>query len=170
MNLLTPNIYKENIYKIPYLKLKHKGIKCLLFDLDNTCVGYHEKFPTEKLEKLFIKLNKMGFQVIIFSNATKKRLVPFKNLPVICHHSSKKPLSINFKKVMRKYNYLKSEVCIIGDQLFTDILGGNRVGITTCLIDPLTKDDFILTKIFRALEKGRLQKIKTKSNRKKESL
>ena len=71
---------------------------------------------------------------------------------------------------MRKYNYLKSEVCIIGDQLFTDILGGNRVGITTCLVDPLTKDDFILTKIFRALEKGRLQKIKTKSNRKKESL
>ena len=40
----------------------------------------------------------------------------------------------------------------VGDQLFTDIRGGNRAGIVTCLVDPLTEEDFIFTKIFRAME------------------
>ena len=61
---------------------------------------------------------------------------------------------------MKKYNFSKEETCIIGDQLFTDILGGNRVGITTYLVEPLTKEDFIITKIFRKLEQRQLTKLK----------
>lgn len=125
---------------------------CLLFDLDNTCVGYHDKKPTLELAKLFKKLQKKGFRVIIFSNAPKKRLIPFKDLQVICHHSSKKPFRHNFIKIINQYHYQPSEVCIIGDQLFTDIYGGNRVGITTCLVNPLTQEDFILTKLLRKME------------------
>lgn len=157
MNLLIPKMYQESIYTINYKKLKKKGITCLLFDLDNTCVGYHEKNPTKELKKLFKNLNQLGFRVIIFSNATKTRLVPFNNLEVVCHPSSKKPLTHNFKKILKKYHYQKEEVCIIGDQLFTDIYGGNKVGIMTCLVNPLTKEDFILTRIFRTME-GRIFK------------
>ena len=162
MNLLIPNMYQQSIYSINYKKLKKKKIKCLLFDLDNTCVGYHEKNPTPELKKLFQSLTKMDFKVIIFSNATKKRLVPFGNLGVECHPTSKKPLSYNFKKVLKKYHYPKKEVCIIGDQLFTDIYGGNRVGIITCLVDPITKEDFILTKIFRTMESLVFKKLNKK--------
>lgn len=152
MNLLIPKMYQKSIYTINYQKLKQKKVKCLLFDLDNTCVGYHEKEPTEQLIKLFQKLEKLGFKIIIFSNATRKRLQPFKKLNVICHPESKKPLSKNFNKILKEYNLKKEEVCIIGDQLYTDIIGGNRVGIITCLVDPLTNGDFILTKIFRTME------------------
>ena len=159
MQKLIPELYYKSIYDVPYQELKKRGINCLLFDLDNTCVGYKEKVPNKNLKDLFIKLNKMKFKVIIFSNARKKRLIPFKELPVICHPFSKKPLKFNFNKIIKQYNYQKEEVCIIGDQLFTDILGGNRVGITTCLVDPLTKDDFIITKIFRKIEKKILPKI-----------
>ncbi len=148
----VPKVYQKSIYEMDYKSLKKRGIKLLLFDLDNTCVGYHEKYPTDALKKLFKRLEKMGFTVIIFSNAPKKRLVPFGALGVICHHSSMKPFSYHFKKVMREYQLEKEEVCIIGDQLFTDICGGNRVGIVTCLVDPLTSEDFIFTKIFRAME------------------
>ena len=152
MKLLVPKMYQESIYTIDYDKLKKNNIKCLLFDLDNTCVGYHEKFPTKELEELFNKLTKMGFKVIIFTNATQKRVVPFVKLHVICHASSKKPFKKNFKKIMKQYRLAKEEICIIGDQLFTDILGGNKVGINTCLVNPLTKEDLIFTKIFRMLE------------------
>ena len=162
-NLLVPKMYQSDIYKIDYKKLKKNQIKCLLFDLDNTCVGYHEKLPTEKLKKLFQSLTKSGFKVVIFSNAPKKRLLPFQNLGVICHPSSRKPLSRNFKKILTQYHYQKHEVCIIGDQLFTDILGGNRVGIVTCLVDPLTQEDFILTKIFRLMEECTFKKLKKKN-------
>ena len=160
--LFTPTIYEKSIYTISYQHLKKKGIKCLLFDLDNTCVGYHEKVPNEKLKALFLKLKKMNFQVIIFSNTTKKRIRPFRELQVECHSGSKKPFSYHFKKMMKKYQLKKEEVCIIGDQLFTDILGGNRVGIMTCLVEPLTKEDFIVTKFFRLLERKILKRKETK--------
>lgn len=167
MNLLIPKMYQESIYTIDYQKLKEKNIKCLLFDLDNTCVGYHEKKPTKKLKKLFIELKNQGFQVIIFSNASKKRLIPFQNIQVICHPSSKKPFSRNFLKILKNYHYQKEEVCIIGDQLFTDIYGGNKVGIITCLVNPITEEDFILTKIFRTIEKYIYKKLAKKGILKK---
>ena len=153
MKLFIPKMYQESIYTIDYDKLKKKHIKCLLFDLDNTCVGYHEKFPTKELEELFSELTKKGFKVIIFTNATSKRVVPFIKMHIVCHSSSKKPLKKNFQKIMKQYKLAKEEICIIGDQLFTDILGGNRVGIVTCLVEPLTNNDFIITKLFRLGEK-----------------
>ena len=129
MKILTPDMKYKNIYEIEYKKLKENKIKCLLFDLDNTCVGYYEKEPNKKLIDLFTKLKKLDFEIIIFSNATKKRMKPFQSLPVICHPFSKKPLQGSFKKIIKKYNYQKKEICIIGDQIFTDVLGGNIAGI-----------------------------------------
>lgn len=152
MKNLIPDMYQESIYTINYEKLKTENVKCLLFDLDNTCVGYHEKNPTKELKKLFKKLTKMNFKIIIFSNATSKRLEPFNTLNVILHSASRKPFKKNFYKILTNYSYEKSEVCIIGDQLFTDILGGNRIGIKTCLVNPMTNEDFIFTKLFRAIE------------------
>lgn len=152
MNLLIPKMYQKDIYTINYENLKKENIKCLLFDLDNTCIGYHEKNPTKELNNLFTKLNKQGFKIIIFSNASSKRLEPFNMPNITLHPSSKKPFTRNFIKILSQYKYQTNEVCIIGDQLFTDILGGNKVGIKTCLVDPITNEDFILTKILRAIE------------------
>lgn len=157
MNKFFPNMYKKSIYDINYKKLKTEGIKCILFDLDNTCVPFKENKGSNDLKKLFNKLSKMGFKVIIFSNSPKRRLKNFANLGVDYNSSSKKPLSHSFYKVFNKYNLKKDEVCIVGDQLFTDIYGGNRVGIKTCLVEPLTEIDFFATKFSRMLE-GRLFK------------
>lgn len=152
MKLFIPKMYQESIYTIDYDKLKKNNIKCLLFDLDNTCVGYKDKLPTKELEELFIKLTKKGFKVIIFTNSPQKRVVPFVKLHILCHASSRKPFKKNFQKIMMQYKLTKEEMCIIGDQLFTDILGGNRVGIITCLVNPLSKEDFIFTKVLRMVE------------------
>ena len=78
MDKLIPDMYQKSIYHIDYEKLKSDGIKCLLFDLDNTCVPTKEKNPNKKLIEQFDKLKDLGFKVIIFSNAGKKRLKPFK--------------------------------------------------------------------------------------------
>ena len=163
MDILIPDMYQKSIYSINYEKLYNCGIRCLLFDLDNTCVPYVEKVPSKKLIDLFDYLKDMGFKVILFSNATKKRLEVFKNTLVVdCSYSSRKPSKRKFLKVLKMYNFDLSEVAIIGDQLFTDIYGGNKVGIVTCLVDPLTKEDFILTKIFRAMEQLQFRKMNKK--------
>ena len=94
----------------------------------------------------------MDFSVYIFSNALPKRVEPFRRtLKVIGVPFALKPLKRNFKRMLKTFK--KEEIAIIGDQIFTDVFGGNKVGITTILVDPISKKDLIITKIFRFLEK-----------------
>ena len=161
MDNFIPDMYQKSIYYIDYDKLLDNGIKCILFDLDNTCVPYRDKLPNKKLIELFESLKDKGFKVIIFSNAPKKRIAPFKKeLNVDCLARAGKPNKRNFLKILKMFKFNLSEVVIIGDQLYKDILGGNRVGISTILVNPMSDDDMILTKlIFRKLEKIKYRKM-----------
>ena len=99
MNYFYPDIYAQSIYTINYNKLIDMGIKCLLFDLDNTCVPYIEKEPTKELKILFDKLKELGFKIIIFSNSPRKWLKPFKKyLNVDCCAKAGKPRKKEFIK------------------------------------------------------------------------
>ncbi len=163
MNYFYPDVYQKSIYDIDYDKLKKNNIKCLLFDLDNTCIPYVDKKPTKELKNHFDKLTDMGFKVIIFSNSPKKRLEPFKKyLSVDCCASARKPQKNKFYKVISMFNYDLSEVAIVGDQLVTDIYGGNRVGIMTILVNPLSNIDMPFTKINRLIEKIEINKMHKK--------
>ena len=157
MDNFIPDMYQKSIYHIDYDKLQENGVKCLLFVLDNTCVPFKDKEPNKKLIDLFDTLKDMDFKVIIFSNATKKRISPFKKvLNVDCLARAGKPNKKSFLKILKLFDYDLNEVAIIGDQLYKDILGGNKVGIKTILVNPMSKDDMILTKlIFRNLEEGK---------------
>lgn len=158
-----PDIYAQSIYTINYNKLLERGIKCLLFDLDNTCIPYTEKEPTKELKNEFDKIKELGFRVIIFSNSPQKRLEPFKQyLNVDCCYKAGKPRKKKFLKVLKTYNYTLSEVAIIGDQLVTDIYGGNKVGITTILVNPISNIDMPFTKIHRFIEKIEIRKMNKK--------
>lgn len=161
MDNFVPDVYQKSIYYINYEKLLDDGIKCLLFDLDNTCVPYKIRDVNDRLVELFENLKDMGFKLIIFSNASKKRIAPFKKkLNVDCLARAHKPNKGSFMKVLRLFNYDLSEVAIVGDQLYKDILGGNRVGIKTILVNPMSKDDMIITKlVFRNLEKIKYNKL-----------
>ena len=163
MNYFYPDIYQKSIYTINYNKLLERGIRCLLFDLDNTCIPYVDKKPTKELKELFNNSQDIGFKVIIFSNSGKKRLEPFKKeLNIDCSPNSKKPFKGKFLKVLQMYNYTLSEVAIIGDQLVTDIYGGNKVGITTILVNPLSEIDMPFTKIHRLIERKKINKMTRK--------
>ena len=160
MDIFIPDMYQKSIYHIDYEKLSEDGIKCLLFDLDNTCVPFKDKEPNKKLIDLFEMLKDMDFKVIIFSNASKKRLYPFKNiLNVDCSAFSRKPGTKKLKKILKMFKFELSDVAIIGDQLYTDILCGNRVGIKTILVNPMSKDDLFFTKIFRYFENKKFKKM-----------
>ena len=160
MEKYVPDIYQKSIYTVNYSKLKENGIKCLLFDLDNTLVPYDKKKPTDRLIKLFTNLKEEGFKLVLFSNSSKKRLRPFKEiLEVDCCARACKPFTKKFISVIAELDYNISEVAIIGDQIFTDILGGNKVGITTILINPISKKDYFLTSINRLREKIKIKKL-----------
>ena len=163
IELYKPDMYKKDIYSIDYKKLKNCGIKCILFDLDNTLVPYYRSKPTRKLKDFIEKLKDMGFKVIIFSNSNKKRLTPFKEiLQVDCSASSRKPREKKFKKVLEEYKFEQSEVSIIGDQVMTDVFGGNRMGIFSILTSPISNKEPIWTKINRLRENRVIKKLEKK--------
>ncbi|NLL44972.1 MAG: YqeG family HAD IIIA-type phosphatase [Mollicutes bacterium] len=154
MGNFIPDIYQKSIYMIDYQKLKERGIKCLLFDVDNTLVPISIKVPNKKIKDLFNEIKEKGFKIILFSNSHKRRLKVFKDeLEVDCCAFACKPFSKKFLAVLKEYNYNVSEVAIIGDQLLTDVLGGNKVGITTILVNPISPKDAFFTKIMRRYER-----------------
>ncbi|NLC48082.1 MAG: YqeG family HAD IIIA-type phosphatase [Tenericutes bacterium] len=158
-----PDIYQKSIYYINYDKLLKKGIRCIIFDLDNTITPCHINKPTKRLKRLFDELKEKGFKVIIMSNAPKYRIEPFKSyLEVDACAFSLKPKKDKYIKVLERYKYKHTEVAAIGDQFLTDILGANRMDITSVLVNPLTHKDYSVTMINRLLEKFILNKLAKK--------
>lgn len=158
-----PDEYQKSIYTIDYKKLKTIGIKCILFDLDNTLVPCSVDKPTKKIKDLFAELEEMGFKVIIISNSSKKRLTPFKEgLNVDTAPLALKPRKDKYEKILKEYNLKPMEIAAIGDQLCTDILGANRMGIRSILINPISNVDFFATVFNRFLEKIIMKQLEKK--------
>ena len=160
MEKFVPDIYKKSIFQIDFNKLKASGIKCLLFDLDNTLVPYSEKKPSNKLIELFSGLKKLGFTPIIITNNGKRRVNPFKEgLGIDCYTWAFKPSLKKLLKVMEDHKFKETEMAIIGDQIFTDVLAGNKLGITTVLVNPISEKDNIIVKTNRLREKRIIKKM-----------
>ncbi len=153
MYIFLPDIYQKSIYTIDYESLKNAGIKIILFDLDNTIIPINTDVPNKKLKTLFEDIKNMGMKPVIMSNSGKKRVAPFKEgLYVDAAYSSMKPLKRKYKKILNLYNVKPSEVAAIGDQMLTDIFGANRMGVTSILVNPISSNDFKITKINRFFE------------------
>lgn len=149
-----PKMYQENIYQIPYAQLKKQGIQCLIFDFDNTLVPSTKKEWNENLMTLMESLEEKEFIVLILSNNFKRRFTEFqKECHVRIITSAYKPLTFKYKKIMKEYHLKAEQMAMIGDQMMTDMLGANQLGIYTILVDPLEKCDLKVTSVNRKLEK-----------------
>lgn len=161
MELLKPKIYQKDIFSINYDKLLKQNIKNLLFDIDNTISSTKEKYPNTKTKELFEHLKEKGFNIFIITNALKKRATIFKKeLDVKTYHFSMKPSPRNYKKLIKENKLKIVECAAIGDQIFTDIKGANKQGILSILVDPISKSEFITTKINRIKENKLIEKTK----------
>ena len=163
MDNFVPDMYTQSIYTINYKKLKKRGIKCLLFDLNNTLTSYDDDYPTDDLRELIYELEK-DFKVIIISNSSKDRIRPFKEkLNIDASFRSFKPFKRKFKKILALYNFKDTEVAMIGDVLVTDILGGNRMNFTTILVNSISEREPLSTRFIRIFEKFIIKSLNKKS-------
>ena len=161
MEKYVQDIYQKSIYTINYDSLYSRGIRCLLIDLDNTIVPITMKKANKKIKELFDDLKTKGFKVIIFSNSNKGRVKAFKEeLDVDCCAYASKPFKKKYKKIMETYGFKEPEIACIGDQLLTDIKGGNKLGLTTILVNPVGTKERFITKINRFFEKRILRKLR----------
>ena len=136
MEKYVPGIYKKSIYDVDYKKLKSNGIKCILFDLDNTIVPYNIKEPNKKVMDLFKQIKSLGIKIIIFSNSGKKRLKPFKDmLEVDCCPRAFKPSPEKFVAIIDGYKYALDNDYDIAIQYDGD--GQHDVSYVEKLIEPI---------------------------------
>lgn len=151
---IYPQKYISSIWNIKPESLREKGIKGIIIDLDNTLIPWKSKVMPNQVAEWFNNIKKAGIAVCVVSNARSKRvnhlIKPF-DIPAIS--KAVKPRRKAFIKAMELMSTTILETAVIGDQLFTDILGGNRLGLYTILVVPMSKKEFIGTKMVRQVEK-----------------
>lgn len=153
LDKFVPDKYFKSVYDINYKALKKSGVKCLMFDIRNTLVPESTKEPTRKVKDLIEDLKSMDFKLVLISNNMKKDVAPFKE--VLCIDScylSFKPLKRKYKKVQKVFDLKDTEIACIGDQLFFDIFGANKMNFTSILVNPISTDEYTVTKINRKIE------------------
>ncbi len=150
----APDLYVQSIYDIKLDLLKKQGINTIVTDLDNTLVEADSPDFTPKLVKWLDDLQELGFKVMIVSNNSKLRVSNFAEaLTVPYIYRAKKPIKTAFIKALKQLESKACETALIGDQLLTDILGGNRMGLYTILVTPVSEKDGLGTKINRRIER-----------------
>ena len=164
MEIYVPDIYQENIYKVDYDMLITRGIKCLIFDLDNTLVPITESLPREETKKLFKDLKNKGFKIFIASNSIKRRVKPFhEELKVDYIYSARKPHIESISELIKKSGFGLDEIAMLGDSMMDDVVCGNTIGITTILLDQINKKEFPFAKLKRIKERHIQKSLRDKS-------
>ena len=141
---LKPDIKCTSIYELDTESLRRGGVRGLFFDIDNTMEPYSTPLPSEKLAEWLTELTDAGFVVGILSNAKQARIAKFVDgFPpelrdrILYVYKAAKPLKKGFRKLLASAGLDAREGAMIGDQLYTDIWGGNRAGLTTILVPPI---------------------------------
>jgi HAD superfamily phosphatase (TIGR01668 family) len=151
--LLYPELYVNNVTEITMKILKNNNIKGILLDVDNTLIDYDKKiFDGVKPWIEFVKGQKI--QACILSNTNKiekvKKVAEELGIPYISF--AQKPLKKGFKKAQKLLGLDAYSIAVVGDQIFTDVIGANRMGMFSVLTKPVDKRDIFVTRIKRPLE------------------
>ncbi len=161
---LYPKAYFSKVEEITIQFLKEKKLKALILDIDNTLIDYNENLSEEKVN--WVKeLRGQGIKFYILSNSNNKKKVEnvSKKLNIPYINFAKKPLKMGFLKTKKELKEEADKIGVVGDQIFTDIVGGNRCNMFTILVDPIEEKDFFYTAWKRPLEnkiKSKIQKTK----------
>lgn len=150
---LAPDQYLASAMDVDLASLKASGVEGLIVDLDNTLVPRYENEPSDDLRGWLEAVGDMGLRICIVSNNWTSRVGAIADeLGVSIIKGAGKPLAKAFRQGMEILGTTPSQTAVIGDQLFTDVLGGNRLGIHTVLVVPLSDKEMIHTRVLRRLE------------------
>ncbi len=151
--LIFPDAYAKNVHAINYEKLYNRGIRYVIFDVDNTLISYDEDLPNDAVFNLIDRIRKIGFEVFYVSNNKHRRISRFcKDLEGQYMASAKKPYPFIVKSWLRHHTINRKNTVIIGDQLMTDVLFSKFLGIRSILVLPVSLKDMWYTKPNRKIE------------------
>ncbi|CEP66026.1 HAD-superfamily hydrolase,subfamily IIIA [Moorella glycerini] len=154
LKLLQPDLYVRSLRDIPLAALKVRGIRGLIIDLDNTVTEWGRATLDVEVYRWFAELKDQGLKACLVSNNRSSRVQKVATalgIPAISRAG--KPRRRAFYQAMAVMDTGVGSTAVIGDQVFTDVLGGNRLGLYTVLVMPINRREFIGTRMMRQVEK-----------------
>ena len=157
--ILYPKLYIENVLKIDENIIKQYKIKALLLDIDNTLIHY-DKTILDGVEKWAEKMKENGIKLCILSNSNNNEKIESVASKICIPYIgfANKPLKKGFKKAIKLLNINPENIAMVGDQIFTDVIGANRMKMVSILTKPLEEKDIWVTKIKRPIENAVINK------------
>lgn len=159
--ILYPKAHFNNVREIDIEFLRQNNIRALILDVDNTLIDYDKNLEDGTIEWAQ-ELKENGIKLYILSNSNKKEKVETvaKKLNIKYEYFAKKPLKRGFKKVQKELNEKAENIGVVGDQIFTDVVGGNRCKMFSILVEPIAEKDIWITMLKRPIEKAIKNKYK----------
>ena len=134
--ILYPRLYCKKVTDITIEFLKENNIKGIILDVDNTLIDFDRN---------------LLYGVVEWKNKIKETGIDF-IIGISYIGLANKPLKRGFKKAQEKLNLHSENIAVVGDQIFTDVLGANRCKMVSVLVTPIAEKDYLITKIKRPLE------------------
>ena len=142
---LLPNIITESLTDITPDLLMERGIRLLMLDFDNTIVPYTTSVPEALMEQWLLDMRQTDIQLCVVSNSKKDRVKVFcANYGIPCITHASKPFSKGIRECLDRFGIPAARAAIVGDQIYTDTLGGNAAGVTTILVKAIDNHNFWL--------------------------
>lgn len=152
--LFKPNMFTDDVYTLDLDKIKSLGIEAFIFDIDNTLVTYDDLIAPEYTAKWFDLLHKNGFKTYLVSNNNINRVKAFaESLDEPYFAKALKPHRRYLEKACRDMQVELKNTALVGDQLFTDIYGGKRLGMYTVLVKAISDKENWFVHLKRYLER-----------------
>lgn len=160
IDLFCPDECVGAVVDIDLDALWDRGIRALIMDLDNTLLAWEtEEIPADAKEWVD-RAKAIGFKLCIASNGTSGRVMRIaRQLGVPAIPKAIKPRKRPFRRALQILGVSPEVTAVIGDQIFTDVLGGNRMELYTILINPMSTEEFGTTKIVRKVERRLLTRL-----------
>ena len=162
--IFYPKGYFNKVSEISVEYLKENNIKGLILDVDNTLIDYYRNISEETINWAE-ELKKHGIKMCILSNSNKKEKVKevARKLGLEYSYLGMKPLKRGFKKAKKMLDLENNEIAAVGDQIFTDVIGSNRMKMFSILVEPIKEKDIFITLLKRPIENYiKKQYLKTK--------
>ena len=155
-----PKIKLNKVTDISLDLLSKYNINSLILDVDNTLSTHHGQVLTDGLEDWLKLMKENGIKLTVLSNSNSKRLEPFaKKIGLDYISLGLKPLPFGYIRALKRLNSNKNQTAIVGDQIFTDIVGGNVVGINTILLTPIKPETSLRFRMKRKVEAFVIKKL-----------
>ena len=136
---VLPHWTGGSIFDIDPAALARRGITLLLADLDNTLAKYGQPEPDPALLAWKEDLSAAGVDLFLLSNSRKPRRAEHfartLGIPFLGHAG--KPKSGGYLRAMERMGRTSAQTAMVGDQIFTDILGAKRTGVLALMVEPI---------------------------------